>query len=157
MAEFGRFGPTTQQYIMMVLDCVRERGAWKDYWRPRILPRMLDRAFANMAVQRELRDRLARFWSTGKGDAELMPLILTSSFDFGMAELNEFAPYRFLAERLYGSQVRPLLPAVGAAAALLPHHPAAWRAAFLNTIDQDAIEESLAKVTPTFFPGMSET
>lgn len=152
MADYAGFSPAARLYIAMILDCVLERDAWRDRWRPRIRPHVADRALANIAVQRELRTRLHRFWACGEGDAEFTPLVMTSSWDLAMADLNGFAPYRFLYERVFGMQVRPLLPSTFAAAALLPHHPIALRMALLSSLTQEAIAACNQASAPAFFP-----
>ena len=152
MAEYASFSTASRIYIGMVLDCVLERGAWRDRWRGRISPRVADHAFSNMAVQRELRKRLRRFWVTREGDAEFTPLVMTSSWDIASADLEHFAPYRFLYERLYGPEVRPLLPSAFAAAVLLPQHPVDRRMALLGTLTFAAVSSCNEPIVPTFYP-----
>ena len=153
MAEYATFASGTQSYVTMVLDCVLERGAWRDRWLPRMkTPGLADRMFANIAVQRELRRRLQIFWTTGEGDAEFMPLVMTSSFDLGMAALDGFLSYRFLYERLFGAAVRPLLPSAFGAAVLMPHHPIERRMTYLATLSEEAIVACNTPIEPAFFP-----
>jgi len=119
MGEFAGFASDTRRYICAVLDCVCERGLWRTHWLKLCAsPGIADRLFANIAAQRELRVRLLRFWRERSGDGEFMPLVLTTCFDLGMAAIDGFGPARFLAERLYGGEVRPLVPSVFAAAAI---------------------------------------
>ena len=119
-------------------ECPQERGAVRAqvqiYRRLDPLRAMLRQAPANL--------RQSEF---------LTPLIELSAFDLDSGELDGFAPYRFLYERLLGSRARPWLPSAFCAAVLMPQVKPIRRIGLLSSLGDAAIAP-WSKQEPGFYP-----
>ena len=78
-------------------------------------------------------------------------LIELTTFDLATGELDGFAPYRFLYERLLGAQARPWLPGAFGAVALIAHFKAMHRITLLQSLD-DAVAIRWSEREPSFYP-----
>ena len=64
---------------------------------------------------------------------------IISAFDLARGELEGFASYRFLYERLIGAAIRPWLPAAFRAAAVLPTISPERRVALVRSVGEEFI------------------
>ena len=83
--------------------------------------------------------------------AFLTRLIELSTFDLDSGDLDGFAPYRFLYERLLGGRARPWLPSAFCAAVLMPQVKPIRRIGLLTTLG-DAAVAPWSKQEPGFYP-----
>ena len=79
---------------------------------------------------------------------------IISAFDLARGELEGFASYRFLYERLIGAAIRLWLPAAFRAAAVLPTIPPERRLALVRSVGEEFISATgWSRREPAFLPG----
>jgi hypothetical protein len=152
MQEFGSFPVETQVYIRRSLDVAFSNELDIGRWA-----RSEDEA-DSIRVQRNIYRVLSvirRSTPFGSGlpdaDSFLFPLIAVAVFDLSGGELETFAQFRFLYERLLGARSRPWLQSAFATAAALPHQPLERREAYFASLGGTFTDRWSAS-EPAFFP-----
>jgi hypothetical protein len=140
LKEFASFDEEAQRYIRRSLDIAFVRADALTLWPRNQLELVSIRAQAS--VYKRLHD-IRRTIPVDPGldqlEPFLAPLVRVTSFDLGQGQLNSFAAYRFLYERLIGATARPWLPAAFCAAAALPNLNPQKRAMLLQSISEAAV------------------
>lgn len=150
--EFAGFSIESQQYIRRSLDVASGETQAIERWLDS--PRDRGAIPEHMQVYRfldQLRVTLGKRTARQHQGAFLRLLIELSSFDLGNGDLDGFAPYRFLYERLLGSRARPWLPSAFCAAVLMPQVKPMRRVRLLSTLG-DAVVAPWSEKEPSFHP-----
>ena len=155
MVEFASFPKGTTRYVSRSLDIGMGRGDAADRWS------RSDAETAMIRSQQKAYRRLdeIRFQVRDDSFAAAAPpamavLVEISAFDLAQGELEGFASYRFLYERLIGAAIRPWLPAAFLAAAVLPTIPPERRLALVRSMDEEFISTTgWSRREPAFLPG----
>jgi hypothetical protein len=138
--EFAGFSFESQRYIRRSLDVAstdtQAIARWSDSAQERSTVRAQAHIYRHLDQMRAL---LGQRPAHGRQSAFLPLLIELTKFDVESGELDGFAPYRFLYERLLGSRVRPWLPSAFCAVALMPQVKPIRRIGLLNTMGDAAI------------------
>jgi hypothetical protein len=152
MEEFAGFSMESQRYIRRSLDIAggdpRAIARWSQDRHERSAVEAQAQIYERL---NQMRGWLRKGFAHERQSAFLALLIELSSFDLDSGELDGFAPFRFLYERLLGSRVRPWLPSAFCAVALLPEVKPMRRACLLSTLGDAAIA-SWSKKEPAFHP-----
>lgn len=150
--EFAGFSIESQYYIRRSLDVASGE--------PQAIERWLYGGQGSRAVRAQaqiygcldqMRAMLELPRAHQRQSAFLTLLIELSAFDLGSGDLDGFAPYRFLYERLLGSLSRPWLPSAFCAAALMPQVKPMRRISLLSTLG-DAVVVPWPEQEPSFRP-----
>jgi hypothetical protein len=153
--EFAGFEPCEQRYIKRSLDIGLKRKEPLATWA-----RGRDEEYSIKAQVRVyeglslIRGLILEPFDPG----QLVPkfsdkLKYLTAFDLGQAGLNSFSAYRFLYERLLGSEIRPWLPSSFCGAASLPHLSPERRKNLLQSISEAAATApGWSPRQPFFFP-----
>jgi hypothetical protein len=149
--EFAGFSPEAQHYIRRSLEVASgdrtaiERCSNNPHERIQVRAQ-----FEQYSWLTHMRRMLAERRPTDEG-ALLSLLTDLTSFDLRSGDLDCFAAYRFLYERLLGARAREWLPSAFCAAALLPSVKPIRRFALLASIGEAALLPWPDR-EPCFFP-----
>lgn len=152
--EFASFSAGSQRYIRRALDVAFDRKDAAELWSRDAVEA------ASITAQYRFYERLPALRtlvpdSSVIEEAEpfMAGIISISAFDLGQGRLEGFGDYRFLYERLVGSESRPWLPATFCAAASMPHLPPDRRKKLLQSISEAvATAPGWSRRAPRFFP-----
>lgn len=152
IGEFAGFSMESQRYIRRSLDVASGSARAIERWSDGPNEGNAVRAQAQTYRQLgEIRAMVEQAPTGGRQGAFLTPLIDLSSFDLDSGDLDGFAPYRFLYERLLGSRVRPWLPSAFSAVALMPHVKPIRRVGLLCSLGEAAVAR-WSEREPRFYP-----
>lgn len=149
MEEFAGFSIDAQNYIRKSLGIASARSTMvecateapnKSSTSQGQMYRSLDPMRAQLAGRRSMSD-----------SAFLALLIELTRFDLDGGELDGFAPYRFLYERLLGGRARRWLPGAFGAVVLVAHIKATHRITLLGSLE-DAVATRWSEKEPSFYP-----
>lgn len=158
MKEFGTFHKKTQRYIRQSLDVALNRGDPIATWGRTELERanIRNQMHNYTLLLGRIGIRMQRAGgSVNIGHVEhiMGPLVALATYDLSCGCLPGFGPFRFLYERLFGSDIRPWLPAVYCAAAALPVLPPSQRKSQLQAISEAAATaDGWSQRDPSFIP-----
>ena len=140
MVEFAAFPKGTTRYVSRSLDIGMGRGDAADRWSRNEAETGLIRS-QQKAYRRldEIRFHVRDDSFVAAAPPAMAALIEISAFDLAQGELEGFASYRFLYERLIGAAIRPWLPAAFRAAAVLPTIPPERRLALVRSVGEEFI------------------
>lgn len=154
LKEFAGFSSATQRYIRRSLDIGLDRDDAMSRWSRDVVEAASIRAQARHYTNL-LTIRTAIPEDAGLDSLEpfLAPLTTVTAFDLGQGRLTTFSAYRFLYERLLGSEIRPWLPAAFCSASALPHlHPDLRRKLLQSISEAAATASGWSNRQPAFFP-----
>ena len=154
MREFANFSPCEQRFIRRNLDIGLGRcDAFKLWAR---------NAGENVDIRRQYvayQDLKALRHSIPETDASesISPFIgqlaRLAAFDLAQERLDGFSPFRFLYERLLGSEIRPWLPSAFCSGAAMPHLRPARRKLLLQSLSEAAATApAWSTRAPSFYP-----
>ena len=150
--EFAGFSIESQRYIRRSLDIgsgdVRAIERWSECPQERSEVRAQEQIYRQLDLLRAI---LRQAPANVRQSEFLTPLIELSTFDLDSGELDGFASYRFLYERLLGSRARPWLPSAFCAVALMPQVKPVRRIGLLSTLG-DAVVATWSACEPSFYP-----
>ncbi len=158
MREFASFTPCEQRYIRRSLDIGLGRcDAFKVWARNADENAAIRSQYVVYQELKRLRDDIANLAVGERMDAILASLIHLASFDLGQERIEGFSAFRFLYERLLGSEVRPWLPSAFVAAAALPEIRPERRKILLQSLSEAAATApGWSSQQPTFYPEFIE-
>ena len=157
MREFAHFTCEEQFFIERSLDIGRGRCAAFEPSSSASASARTSFAGSQHEAYRELfglRDAFVPDPPIAALDRAFGPLVRISALDLARGQLSSFGAYRFLYERLLGASVRPYLPAVFCAAAVLPQIEPGRRKLLLCSLEE-AVCTAVCWSTrePIFIPG----
>lgn len=158
MREFASFTPCEQRYIRRSLDIGLGRcDAFKVWARNADENTAIRSQYVVYQDLKRLRATLDTVGSGDRIDTFLGSLIHVATFDLGQEKLEGFSAFRFLYERLLGSDVRPWLPSAFVAAAALPNIRPERRKILLQSLSEAAATApGWSSQQPTFYPEFIE-
>lgn len=162
MREFAAFAAHERDFIERSLDIALGRNdAFKVWSRTSEDQRAIRSQYIAYRELRQLRTVLpdnasldASHDSSPEGiDGFFGTLARISAQDLAHEQLDGFAAYRFLYERMLGAAVRPYLPAAFCAASALPHIRPQRRKLLLQSLSESAATApAWSKREPGFYP-----
>ncbi|WP_435419090.1 hypothetical protein WAB17_05920 [Parerythrobacter aurantius] len=158
MREFASFTPCEQRYIRRSLDIGLGRcDAFKVWARNADENAAIRSQYVAYQELKHLRDDVAGAVAGDRIDGFLGSLIHLATFDLSQEKLEGFSAFRFLYERLLGSEARPWLPSAFVAAAALPDIRPERRKMLLQSLSEAAATApGWSRQQPTFYPEFIE-
>ena len=157
MREFAGFKPREHKYIKLGLEIAKDSNKSEGLfvkWSRNLseTEAIISRQEAYRAVAR-IKGLNPENFDTRDIRTLLGPLIELSNYDLKQGYLDGFSAYRFLYERLFGSTLRPWLPAAFCAAAAMPNLDPKRRKWLLQSISEAAATApGWSTREPEFFP-----
>lgn len=154
MREFASFAPCEQRYIRRSLDIALGRGDPVLRWARDDAEAASIRAqaihYRDIPTLRRLLPNVDGFESL---EPFMGPLMHLAAFDLAQGRIEGFCAFRFLYERLLGSEARPWLPSAFCAAAALPLIQPDRRRDLLQSISEAAATaQGWSTRAPVFYP-----
>jgi len=154
MREFAGFEPAEQRYIKRSLDVGLARDdAFKMWGHTEDESLSIRRQYGVYQDLKAVRAMVPNDGAIGEIERFTAKLLRLAVFDLEQEGLRSFSAFRFLYERLLGSEARPYLPSVFCAAAALPMIRPAQRKVLLQSLSEAAATApGWSTRAPTFYP-----
>ncbi len=154
LREFAGFSPCEQRYIKRSLDVgLGRQDAFRLWARDAAESASIRSQYVAYQELKLLRGAMPEDESFEALEGFIDKLIRITAFDLAQERLEGFSSYRFLYERLLGTDVRRWLPSAFCAAAALPHIRPERRRNLLQSISEAAATAPAWSIRePSFFP-----
>lgn len=154
MREFASFEPREQRYIKRSLDIGLARAdAFKMWGRTEDESGSIRRQYVVYQDLKAARSLLPADGAIAEVERFVGKLVRLAVFDLEQESITSFSAFRFLYERLLGSEARPYLPSVFCAAAALPMIRPEQRKVLLQSLSEAAATApGWSTRAPGFYP-----
>ena len=154
LREFASFSPCEQRYIKRSLDIgLGRQDAFKLWARDADESAAIRRQYVAYQELKGLRDVLLDEAEFDGVEAFMGRLMRVTAFDLSQGRIACFSSYRFLYERLLGSDIRPWLPSAFCGAAALPQiHPSRRKVLLQSISEAAATAPGWSARAPSFYP-----
>jgi len=154
LREFASFDAAEQRYIKRSLDIgLGRQDAFKLWARDAAENASIRSQYVAYQELKALRGQIPAETGFEAIEAYMGKLLRVAAFDLAQERISSFSAFRFLYERLLGSEVRPFLPSAFCAAAALPQIRPDRRKNLLQSISEAAATApGWSTREPSFYP-----